>query len=115
MRGVKNHIAVLLLGIFLFPQLFQPLHVIWHHVQDEIEAMCVHVCVEQNSGEAINLPDEHCSLCEFQAFPNNLPTTLFFRIMTRWVSHPFPEFKTSPVLQLDFSERTLRAPPAQIV
>jgi hypothetical protein len=77
---IKKHIAILLLGIFAFPIVFQSVHIILHH-RHNIDNR--HYCCQsntQNDCTGITVAKyktiSHCPICEYQ-FSINKPTNLF--------------------------------------
>ncbi len=78
MKSLKIHLALLLLGVFLYPEGFRYVHVMQHHTVDA----CGHGCVHR---ETLPLPDprtqaaslfespHHCAIIEYTFPPNQLP------------------------------------------
>jgi hypothetical protein len=116
MKGMRRHIAVYLAGIFIFPVLFQPWHIIHHHG---------HECPDHHEkGDPCHtkpvpgftilnqIPGhDHCYVCDFKFPVNDLPNS--FNIYT--VPHIYQEVQSGlPLSHLPESEQSEfnpRAPP----
>lgn len=78
MKSLKIHLALLLLGVFLYPEGFRYVHVMQHHTVDA----CGHGCVHHDamprpdpgtqSASLFESPD-HCAIIEYTFPPNRLP------------------------------------------
>lgn len=74
----KQHIAAVLVGLLVFPIIFQSVHIVWHHSYDHSEIGGLSCCTgngpdscEDVSGISKNAG--HCPICEFQFTVNILP------------------------------------------
>lgn len=76
-RSVKNS-AWALLVIFLFPIIFQPVHMLWHrtHGADsvcQVDGHC-HSCADAHShGVRLTPEKHHCLICSFEFSINEMP------------------------------------------
>jgi hypothetical protein len=72
----RKHIAIILIGIFIFPVAFQSVHIVRHHGHEH--SACLHICKihSEYQGSYIQTPekDKHCPICEYKFAINNLPS-----------------------------------------
>ncbi len=116
---LKNHIAIVLVGIFIFPVVFQPVHVIWH----QSPGSCIeHQCCKVEATESTSLPgmkfesqdDEHCPICEYQFPVKDLPEAFLFRPFTPLIHCSLEALVIDLAFPQPKSTKTPRAPPAFI-
>jgi hypothetical protein len=115
-KTLKSHIALLLLGIFTFPIVFQPFHLLQHQ---STGACFEHLCCQTEAAVKVTLPGIHfesqdkeeCPVCEYDFAVKDLPGSSLFRTFTP-VTH---RSLKKPVNDLAFpqvySTKTPRAPP----
>lgn len=115
--GIRKNMALLLLGIFLFPITFQGVHVIHHHMHDHPSGRARWVSSHnthdfpQTQGLTEIHKDPTCLICNFQFFTNTLPKTVAVASATPTVEARLTEVITEhPYCQL-ISTTTPRAPP----
>lgn len=114
MRFIKKHIALFVLGIFTFPIVFQPLHVVWHQSHNQHGAEIYEVFVDISHGHklsVLNNINHHCLVCEYEIVINSLPQENYFHIIIPFVlnsNYILSVFQ--PVYQL-YSSKTPRSPP----
>lgn len=78
MINLRNHIALLLFGVFFFPILFQSVHFVRHHSHDY---NCEHYLCHQTiadinfhtNGENLSEEVKKCLICEYHFSINELP------------------------------------------
>jgi len=80
--SIKNYIAIVFLGIFVFPMVYQPYHIVVHHSE---EILCHHTCchteTEQSSDVQFKIfseNDEPCPICNYHFPIKNLPKVFHF-------------------------------------
>lgn len=83
LKTVLKHIAIILLGVFLFPTLFQAVHVLSHHSANDSNSVSEFVCCGHNPlsdcsrQDGFKAPDEeknrHCPICEYEFPVKSLP------------------------------------------
>ena len=83
MMRVKAHIALSFLVVFLFPIVYQSVHLLQHQTTD---SHCHHHCCASNQktddGKVkIETEEEHqCSICTYQFAANELPFEYLYRV-----------------------------------
>ncbi|MCU4176155.1 hypothetical protein [Carboxylicivirga sp. N1Y90] len=119
MADLKKYIAIVLFGIFVFPIVFQPVHVVLHHAQDLHDChTCCHSTFDKdesaNSDEIVpaSAQEEACPICDYH-FPLNLIAKAFIYQSNKMVDEKIVIGLNIrlPFLQL-LSVKTPRAPPA---
>lgn len=77
MIGLKQHIALVFLGIFIFPLVYQPYHVVRHHgIEEPCHHECCHSHHEKTDGviyDILSDGDEHCPICDYHFPVNDVP------------------------------------------
>jgi hypothetical protein len=106
---IKKYISVVLLGLFVFPILFQSIHIVWHHSHDILHTSNSLGCT--NKVVCFN-EDNHCPICEYQFFVNKQPNTDFFEIVIPFICNSFKETAIFQPYQQNFSLISPRAPPS---
>lgn len=112
----RRHIASVLFWIFLFPIIFQSIHIVWHHDRAH---QCEHHATVSDHGIHKNHPsfsetESSCAICDYHLTINGLPKSSLFSSFI-----PILAIKskvTAPKLphKIGFSNKTPRAPPAQL-
>jgi len=80
----RKHIALYVFGIFIFPILFQPVHVIWHHSHETPVCTSCHVsdiggqCADPNDENSIDKQEKHCLVCSHEFSITQLPDFFIF-------------------------------------
>jgi hypothetical protein len=121
MRRFRKLSALLLLGMFVFPIFFQPLHVIWH-VSKEALPSCVGtistpIKFQSTDAHAYELTSvqTHCLACAFtfitKSLPANAPYTAVLTALVTTLMYDSSVETPSLVLQSTSS----RAPPIWIL
>jgi len=119
MTSWYRHIAVLAIGFFLFPIVYQPIHQVHHHGLDQIEHNCEHHHGYQHqhhhdkAAESAHIyhSPEHCPICEFEFVIQDLPCSSELVLATI----QYCEYKTftskGEVHRSAYSLKSPRAPP----
>lgn len=116
-RKEVRHMVFFLLGLFLFPLLAQPLHVLHHreHHSQCVHSKCSHKSAEKSCCDegllVLSAKEELCPICHYQFSINELPQP-FLYTFTRL---PYAFINNERLMQQNavrvFSLKTLRAPP----
>jgi hypothetical protein len=115
----RKHIALLLLGIFFFPIVFQPLHVLWHKaIEDDHHhmehAVCYSITPNQHAhekGEALAEKESVCPICAYEFSVNEIPNSVLFHSSALFVSDAITDAVISLYLQQVVYINSSRAPP----
>lgn len=111
----RRHIALVLLGVFIFPIAYQPYHTVRHHSKDlHCHHNCSHAKQEKPAGlhlDVFSAKKEHCSICEYHFPVNDLPKLFFFTSATSILKSSNYELKIKRAYQQVVSTKTPRAPP----
>lgn len=117
MLEFKKHIAVIILGIFIFPITFQSIHIVWHHSHRISYNVPCHNTVDcPGSTETAILHSSsisHCPICEYQASINALPDISFFEAVIPTICSIFKVLSVTKTHQEVFALKSPRAPPIQ--
>lgn len=115
----RKHIALLLLGIFFFPILFQSVHIVWHHASNHKREH--HLCEQKSfdkdafSKEAcLHGKEERCLICDYKFSINDSPKRSFFNLIVPAIAFVFNEADRQQQYKQFFSDKTPRAPPVLI-
>ena len=116
----KQHIAAVLVGLLVFPIIFQSVHIVWHHSYDHSEMGGLSCCTgngpdscEDVSGISKNTG--HCPICEYQFTVNILPDfTIHEAIIPAFTGFYHDITITKPHLQ-PVALKSTRAPPFLVV
>ena len=116
---LKDYIAIILIGIFIFPIAFQPVHVVLHQSPGSgCENQCCHIEATVSNGQAemsIETPDDgHCPICEYQFAVKDLPEDFLLRTFTPVMQCSLEELVRDLTHPQPKSIKTPRAPPACI-
>jgi hypothetical protein len=110
--SARKHIAIILLGMFIFPVVFQQFHIIRHHSHDQGAGILV---INQDSPDCTKVScqrkDCHCPLCEYKFSIINMPDVFFFNAAINIIEGIEAESASSRPLQIPFSSASPRAPP----
>ncbi|WP_347840676.1 hypothetical protein [uncultured Draconibacterium sp.] len=126
MTGLKIHITILLIGIFVFPLFYQPYHVIKHHAP---KSHCTQACchskvvlpVEKevcNFGIRVNVTVEKekpCPICEYHFPINILPKLVVFKPKTAVKACLLFGIEERLAKQQIVFKKSPRAPPAHVM
>jgi len=114
----KNHIAILLMGIFTFPIIFQPVHILWHHYHgyqgirhsfsDESSENNIVIYSETHSHQEV-----FCPVCEFKFSINSIPKVFVFKSIVPVILLLYKVFITKEYYRQVFTNKSPRAPPLQ--
>lgn len=124
MQGLKRHIVILLVVIFIFPLAYQPWHVLQHYSQ---KSNCHHDCCHLNMGhsggkvaysygEDINAAsekEEPCPICNYHFPINVLPTIFHYQSNNTVAENAISDLKVRLPFQQFTSVKSPRAPPAK--
>ncbi len=118
MKKFKKHIVVFLLGIFVFPIIFQSIHIVWHHTHAVLHNENVSIIENCNihNNEIVLISDniEHCAICEYEFSVNNVPNGFYFDTVLLFIKDLVNQNIVNKALQQIFSFKTPRAPPSSI-
>lgn len=119
MIKLKKHIALLLLGIFFFPIIFQSVHIVWHH-PNGYKNQCRH-CEKETAentsysfAKDVSQKENICPICEYQFSINDLPIISIFRTIIPEIACLFNEIAVQQQYNQIFSDKTPREPPVLI-
>lgn len=117
----SQHIALLLFGIFFFPILFQPLHVLWHKTVDEAHAhhhdggACCSIPVfdkhAQEKGDVLSEKESVCPICAYHFSVNELPVPVLFHSVVWFARDAFEDTLVRCFPQQILAQNSPRAPP----
>jgi len=117
LKDIKVHITFFILGVFIFPFIFQSIHIIRHHYQDDSENIYF-LKVKSNNHNfqkniSINLlsRDNHCLICEYQFAINSLPEIQYFVINISISNSNFKEETIAEPHKQIINTKSSRAPP----
>lgn len=113
LRRFNQHIAAILLGMFMFPLVFQSVHVLWHHAQVCVDACCckhLEVTSESPSGDITTLEDD-CPICNYLITINGFADPLVHRTSLVVEKRVFVFLATQPPLKQVGGFESPRAPP----
>jgi hypothetical protein len=113
-NGCKKHIAFILTGIFVFPLMFQPIHIVWHHSTDHVTPGDESCCLHQNFAGDIpgeSQPNDHCLICEYEFAVTSLPEVLVFGMIFNTIARDIKETAYAQAFRKIFFSNLLRAPP----
>jgi hypothetical protein len=112
----RKHIAIVLLGFFIFPVAFQSVHIVRHHGHDH--DVCYHVSNNHINHSAASISEAEkvnkCPICEYKFAINKLPTVSVYEanipiiklaFNETIIGHPYPEV---------FESKSPRAPPLSL-
>lgn len=114
----RKHIAFLLTVLFAFPILFQSVHILEHHGNEQPDNhACEHQCSHQQDSDHEDLGSEHerCLVCEYEfaVFNTPAPSEVVFHLPVRFqVICLVPS--AEPVIG-NRSAISLRAPPSHLI
>lgn len=126
MIRIYKHITFFLLGLFLFPIVYQPIHSYWHHSVKNSQTKqihCNHSCCSPlqttthnyskglNRIETLNGKEEHCPICEYQLSINNLLVISTFEYLVQKLDISYNEIVITQFIPSVASKESPRAPP----
>jgi hypothetical protein len=120
----KSHIAPLLLCLFVFPILFQPVHVLLHHSNKNNTAghhCCSHetcqasIKHEQNVGYSVSKAGDKCAICDY-----HFATKDFIDVKVVLAAIPLDKYDYNTLAKQQkylsaLRNKSPRAPPAPIL
>ncbi len=120
MNKIHKHIAIGLLGIFIFPNIFQSLHIVWHHSHDCCGSICKHehkthhdaYDLSQHKTKFLGLAKSHCPICEYQFATNNLSIVQFFGVVVSISNTKYNETIAIQLHKQITRQTSPRAPPS---
>ena len=115
LKNLKKHIALLMLGVFCFPLLLQPIHVLRHHTQTShcTAADHEHSCtkkLEKNTGAAFH-QNSHCAICEYEFYIYDIAQTSFVAPALPFINYIYDEYAVAQHYPNQCSQTPSRAPP----
>ncbi len=116
MSKIRENIAVFLCWIFIFPIVFQSLHIVVHHFNLDFHnsETCNHDASQQAFLHQYTIKtqrDKLCAICNYQFSVNDLPNILFFRSAVPRIKNIFNVIEVRLPFQILFSQKSPRAPP----
>lgn len=115
MIAVRKHIAIILLGVFIFPVVFQQVHIMRHHSHDH--GACILVMdPDSPDGNKVSSQrkDSHCLLCEYKLSVISLLDIVFITSTVNIIEDLETELVSFCPLQILFSSESPRAPPLRV-
>lgn len=118
--SLRKHIALLLLGMFIFPIAYQSVHVVWYHPHSFIceHNHCQQTTAEKNThtnGHKVSDEKSKCPICAYQFLKNEMPQRFLFNSTLPAIACNYiPIGKQQPYKEV-FSDKTPRAPPFPFV
>ena len=117
LRELRKHIALYVFGIFIFPILFQPVHVIWHHSNETPVCTSCHVsdtggqCANSKDENSIDKQEKHCLVCSYEFSITQLPDFVIFECNIDIAEELPTETPISQPCKTVCRTKTPRAPP----
>lgn len=119
MTTLKKHIALWLIGIFSFPIVFQPVHVVWHHLHGyrHTPQQCSLCSITRPDYAACAFDEEDdygegvCPICAYQFSINQLPEVTAFDPVVPEIFCGQNTAIASQYFRQDRTTKTPRAPP----
>jgi hypothetical protein len=119
LNPIKKNISVILLGLFIFPFVFQFVHVLVRHSHQHC---CGSVCqiTVLPIGSTINMvaPVEKqpvCPVCEYHFPINNLPKLHYFAVLRVPTAAHFTDFSITIYHAEPQHRKSPRAPPSSVL
>ena len=116
MFRIYRYIALYLLVIFIYPLVFQPIHVVYHHKDD-----CSHGCyadktsgiceTHQHDTPVFTEKDEKCPICTYEFSINTIPEHSVFKSYVPLNWNRLEQGQVVQVKQSLLNKKTPRAPP----
>lgn len=114
MKHLRIYSIYLLLGVFLFPLVFQSAHVVHHHAQ-ELRAACCHVhetAADPVKQDGVSQAGEApCAICNYTFSLNVLPGLNPIKTCLPYVSGALPLPSYQRTFAAVYTVKTPRAPP----
>lgn len=114
----RIHIANFLFWIFLFPIIFQSIHIVWHHNHAlQCEFHVPHQLSDKGLHEnhqAFSEKESTCAICEYQLAINGLPKSTIYSIFIPTLTIKSKVIAPKLPHKIRFSNKSPRAPPAQL-
>ena len=115
----RVHIATFLFWIFLFPIIFQSIHIVWHHdhaheCEDHSTQQLSDKGLQENYQE-FSEKESTCAICEYQLTINGLPKSTLFSTFIPTLTIKSKGIALKLPHKIGFSNKTPRAPPIHIL
>jgi hypothetical protein len=115
-HGIKKYIAIVLLGTFGFPPLFQSFHIVWHHSPllkgnhhlYHAEAPTKHLPKDEIT---LSKLEKRCPICDYRFSMNSLPGLSLFKTIIPVVTGHQEAFNIGQPPQLVIRLSSTRGPP----
>ncbi|MCU4158336.1 hypothetical protein J1N10_20345 [Carboxylicivirga sp. A043] len=121
MMWLKKHIALWLTGLFIFPILYQPLHVVLHHSSRHAHHHCcahkhcqVHANPKQSNAIKVSSAEDTCPICDYHFATKDVANPPIERVAILVITNDYNDFATQQKYIQPFSNKSPRAPPASI-
>jgi len=118
LKKISKHIAIVLLGIFIIPIIFQSIHIVLHlaHVHGNADLVELYstkgfdvnksVCNSKKGSEI------HCLICEYKFPVSNAPENCLFECKIFKIENDFIDHLNNSFNLVFFSKKSSRAPPS---
>ncbi len=116
MSRLFKHITLLLLGVFLFPILFQSYHVVRHHSSLDNSETHVCACEITNADNGFQIQKEShkekpCPICTYHFSINDLPRLSVSRLIIPAYTFTYIEIVAQLFFKQRVTKKSPRAPP----
>ena len=125
MIRIYKHITFFLLGLFLFPIVYQPVHSYWHHSVKNSQTkqiFCNHSCSQSHDTKVTYIEkvtglytltekEDHCPLCEYQLSINNLLVISTSEYLVQKLDISYNKIVITQFIPSVVSKESPRAPP----
>jgi hypothetical protein len=115
---LKKHIALCLMGLFIFPIVFQPLHVLLLHSPSHEHHHCcahkhcqAHAKPQHHNDVKLSLADDNCPICNYHFATKDVSNPSVARAAIPVFTYDYNEFATQQIYNQTFSNKSPRAPP----
>lgn len=120
MIKLNKHIAIVLLGIFIFPIFFQSIHIAYHNSHrygnsSGEEGHFDHFESIKNIKVPLLDSEEKCLICEYNFSINNIPEICFFEIHILKADMDYMDAVIHQFKPRILSKKSLRAPPSFLI
>ena len=111
-----RNIALSLLLIFVFPIIYQPLHVVWHHSHGAECCGSYGTCqlgdLQKREGAYFEETIDHCPICSYEFSINDIPEKQVIEFYIQELIFKFIETKVTEFVPPFVLLKIPRAPPA---
>lgn len=118
LTAIKKYISIGLIGIFLFPIMYQSVHVIQHHENKINECSgtcsCSHEKADTDTDvlfKSLSENVENCPVCEYEFAVNDIPQSLIYEILSPLTNGQYLINYIDLKTQRGFTHKSPRGPP----